>query len=580
MAHYEGETLKQRIARGPLVLDDAIDIATQVGQGLAEAHGAGIVHREYQACQSVRHQRLCGARRWHLRVRRSVVETVHEIRGNGPVTVTGLRRAVCIAIVVTLCGLITHGTHAGTGDEPHYQIIAHSIAFDRDIALANNYADRESLVFAGQLDVGQHALPGRNGQLRPVHDIGLPLLVSPYYALAHRLTEYVVVYVPQPWLDRAKLNGPLLLRHLMSFAMICLTAWISLRLFALFTEMSGSPKRSALWAVLLTLSPPLFSHAFLFFTEILSAFVALVVLVRLRTPTTSRWEVTLLGVAAGALLLIHARNIGLVVALVGVGVYRLSRGSAPHRLTTPFVVGVLMALAARVGVTYHFWGTWLTTPHARLGEFVGLGPTMVEASVRTLGWLFDQEHGLLLYGPVYVLAPLGWCVLWRRDRELCSQVSILVGAYVGVMALPLFNLHGWRGGWTPAARFLVPIVPMLAIGVFAAITALPRGLWVIRALVGLQLAIVALLWQQPKLLWNDGNGTSTFLEYLGAGSNALSRSFPSVIAPFDVRTAAMIAIATGLWFAFSIWLLRLTSIRGPDPLSANHPEGTVKLTGG
>ena len=46
MAHYEGETLKERIARGPLELNDAIDIATQVGQGLAEAHGAGIVHRD------------------------------------------------------------------------------------------------------------------------------------------------------------------------------------------------------------------------------------------------------------------------------------------------------------------------------------------------------------------------------------------------------------------------------------------------------------------------------------------------------------------------------------------------------
>ena len=46
MAHYEGETLKDRIARGPMALADALDIATQVGQGLAEAHGAGIVHRD------------------------------------------------------------------------------------------------------------------------------------------------------------------------------------------------------------------------------------------------------------------------------------------------------------------------------------------------------------------------------------------------------------------------------------------------------------------------------------------------------------------------------------------------------
>ena len=40
MAHYEGETLQARIGRGPLDLDDAIDIATQVGEGLAEGHKA------------------------------------------------------------------------------------------------------------------------------------------------------------------------------------------------------------------------------------------------------------------------------------------------------------------------------------------------------------------------------------------------------------------------------------------------------------------------------------------------------------------------------------------------------------
>ena len=52
MTYYEGETLKERIARGPLDLDDAIDIATQVGQGLAEAHAVGIVHRDIKPANS------------------------------------------------------------------------------------------------------------------------------------------------------------------------------------------------------------------------------------------------------------------------------------------------------------------------------------------------------------------------------------------------------------------------------------------------------------------------------------------------------------------------------------------------
>jgi serine/threonine protein kinase/TolB-like protein len=43
---YEGETLKKRIERGPLKIEDAVDIAMQVGQGLFKAHEHGIVHRD------------------------------------------------------------------------------------------------------------------------------------------------------------------------------------------------------------------------------------------------------------------------------------------------------------------------------------------------------------------------------------------------------------------------------------------------------------------------------------------------------------------------------------------------------
>jgi eukaryotic-like serine/threonine-protein kinase len=46
MPYYGGESLAQRIARGPLAIDAALDVAVQVAQGLAKAHRHGIVHRD------------------------------------------------------------------------------------------------------------------------------------------------------------------------------------------------------------------------------------------------------------------------------------------------------------------------------------------------------------------------------------------------------------------------------------------------------------------------------------------------------------------------------------------------------
>ena len=46
MPFYDGETLRKRIERGPLPIDEAVDIAEQIARGLAKAHRGGIVHRD------------------------------------------------------------------------------------------------------------------------------------------------------------------------------------------------------------------------------------------------------------------------------------------------------------------------------------------------------------------------------------------------------------------------------------------------------------------------------------------------------------------------------------------------------
>ncbi len=46
LAHYEGETLKERLDRGPMPVAEAVDAVRQAARGLAAVHRRGIVHRD------------------------------------------------------------------------------------------------------------------------------------------------------------------------------------------------------------------------------------------------------------------------------------------------------------------------------------------------------------------------------------------------------------------------------------------------------------------------------------------------------------------------------------------------------
>jgi dienelactone hydrolase/predicted Ser/Thr protein kinase len=49
MEYVEGETLRDRVKKGPLKPEEALDIVTQVAAGLSEAHGKGIIHRDIKS---------------------------------------------------------------------------------------------------------------------------------------------------------------------------------------------------------------------------------------------------------------------------------------------------------------------------------------------------------------------------------------------------------------------------------------------------------------------------------------------------------------------------------------------------
>ena len=84
-----------------------------------------------------------------------------------------------------------------------------------------------------------------------------------------------------------------------------------------------------------------------------------------------------------------------------------------------------------------------------------------------LGLFVDQKFGLLIYSPVYVLAAFGIGIVWRDRRWRTAAIVVICG--VLSYALNSSRYFMWWGGASAPARFLVPILPLLALPIAAAL---------------------------------------------------------------------------------------------------------------
>jgi hypothetical protein len=368
-----------------------------------------------------------------------------------------------------------------------------------------------------------------DGVARPVHDIGLPLVFAPFVRVAVPLTNALTRIVPDATMRRARLNPPVLYRHLISLAMIAFAAILAGLLFDALVALGASARAALGTAALLALSPPLVIFSILFFTELLSALLSFGVFYRIAlsdTRGTAFWW--WLGCLTGFMFLLHARNIGLTIPLAALALYRL-RDPLRRREAAAFMLGTVVLVAIRAGVNYSFWGALVSGPHARFAGWPGGAALIGEMTTRTIGLLVDQEFGLLIYAPVYALALWGSRALMKTRRNVALSLFAIVGCYVALIICPLTNVHGWTGGWNPAARFLTPIAPLLGLFVFAGLRAAPRSIAV--AVVTLQIAISAYAWQHPKILWNVGDGRAAFCEELGRVCGYLPSLAPPDLLP-------------------------------------------------
>lgn len=417
--------------------------------------------------------------------------------------------------------------------------------------MANDYADPTNPVFDGRLEHELHARPGRDGRIYPVHDVGFPILAAPYFTIASAVAEQAAARLPPRLLARARLNRWILLRQLLSLGMIGVACFLASLFFDACLQAGGCPRAAFLWAMLWIVSPPLVAHTFTFFTEVPTAFIALWLFVEARRPVPpGPARAALLGLSAGWLALIHARNAPLTLALAVLLFVRFGRGAMAARAALS--CGVALALGLRTYLTWRMWGTLVTTPHA---SFAPASPAevLVEMPSRLLAWFLDAEHGLLPWAPVYLMLPAGLALLRRSAPAVLRDAAWIALPCMLAIMTPMINRHGWRGGWSPAARFLVPIAPFLALAVLHAL--MHCRSWLRVVLVAAQCALDGLYWARPRLLWEDGDGRSGVLEAVAGTLRLPAAWWPSwTWPPGALMIGGVVALA--LWAALTLVLLR------------------------
>jgi hypothetical protein len=220
----------------------------------------------------------------------------------------------------------------------------------------------------------------------------------------------------------------------------------------------------------------------IFFDHELSAFLgfaAFALLFRERSGRPSRGLLLAGGLTAGLAVTVEF-PLALVAALLGV--YVLARpGDRLRRLLaygTGFALGVIPLFA------YNLWEGGTLRPisyayavrspgltgHDVLGAnasgFFGVGPPGFAALTRLL--LFPK--GLLILSPVWALAAAGLVLLWRGGRR---AESALAGSVCGAFLLYNAGYYLPFGGFNAGPRFLVPMLPFLALGLASAWRAWP-----------------------------------------------------------------------------------------------------------
>ena len=216
-------------------------------------------------------------------------------------------------------------------------------------------------------------------------------------------------------------------------------------------------------------------------------------------------------------------------------------------------IGLVCFLAPQIGLACWTWYHWGNIVGPLTSEPVPFSWSALQSG--SLGLWIDRENGLLAWAPIYLLLPAAWGLGWSKSRHwLLPAASLFLVSAAWVQ---------WWAGFSPAARFLVPLVPIFAlVGCNALHIPLVRHACVV--LLVPQAFISGYGWHVPRALWPVGDGHNRALVALVQWFGGSDTFLPSLRAsvPATARTAWTVAIV-GIINA-AAWIAA-TRVRGSRP---------------
>lgn len=432
------------------------------------------------------------------------------------------------------------------GDEPYYLLITHSLVFDGDVDLGNNYAAEDSTTFMERAIGSQPGDPvGEDGEIYSRHAAFLPALLMPSYGLAGRA-------------------GVATTMALLSAALAFFTLALARRLWP------EAPGGALLAWALLAFSPPLLVYAHQAWIEVPAALftvLALGALTELRNGpadasagSRNPWHrpLALLVICLVALVSLKLRLVLVALPLLVLALF--SRG-LPRRARLVMTGLPAAALLAILAYNLRVYGNPLRMySTAEVDLYLGsFGPEAWARYARGgVGMFYDASFGLFASSPIWLLLlpGLAWLVL-RRDRFL-PLFAVATLPYLLAVA-PRIE---WYGGWSPPFRYPLVFLPLLALVLVPLLERRPPGLRLLASILLPITGVLALVWVVlPGTTYNLADGGSHLLHMASQQVGAdVARLFPSSVRP---RTA------TWIWPLLSLLAIPLAFVGAGDRRAAS-----------